>query len=489
MDVRAVDPVRRTMRLSTGEGLFQAVMVGVGESFFVPYALHLGAGNHLLGFLVAVPMISGALVQLLTERALHLLGSRRRLLCLGAGIQVLVYPPLLLLPALPGELRFPLLLALAAIHQSAGLLIGPAWNSLMGDIVPEGERGDYFSRRNRALQAASFLSLPAAGAILWRFEEQGSGFRGFVWIFLLAAAARAVSLALMALHWEPGAVTLPTPRTLSIITETLRKPDWRVLVFYIGLMSFAVNLSAPYFTAYMLRPPEEHGLGLSYVAFTAVSTITVLFKWLFLPVWGRATDRFGARKCLVLAGWLVGSQPLFWIVPAGWPEARLTALCVAQAWGGFVWAGHELSWFHFLLDSAPGATRPRLVASVNMLNGLMVFAGSTLGAVMVSAAPPAVNAFLFIFGLSAIIRFGVCGALLGRLREVRIAESISYTHLFFRLSSMRSQAGFSLRFFVLPAERRRRGRDADGRGGEGDDPGRLRPAPAPSPPAPGDRRG
>jgi hypothetical protein len=44
----------------------------------------------------------------------------------------------------------------------------------------------------------------------------------------------------------------------------------------------------------------------------------------------------------------------------------------------------------------------------------------------------------------------VCGALLGRLRDVHVAEPITYRSLFFRISTMRSQAGFGLRFFVFP---------------------------------------
>jgi hypothetical protein len=88
-----------------------------------------------------------------------------------------------------------------------------------------------------------------------------------------------------------------------------------------------------------------------------------------------------------------------------------------------------------------------------MLNGLMNFAGSSIGALMMATVPRGTSAFFFIFGLSTVLRFGVCGALLGHLREVRLAERISYTSLFFRLSTMRSQAGFGLRFFVFPSRR------------------------------------
>jgi MFS family permease len=220
-------------------------------------------------------------------------------------------------------------------------------------------------------------------------------------------------------------------------------------------MNLAVYLAAPFFSAYMLRSPEEEGLGWSYVTFTLVQGIAVFFKFVFLPLWGRSADVFGSRKCLVLSAWIVSTLPLFWLVPGG-PGLQLAMIALAQTWGGFAWAGHELCSFHFLLDSAKPAERPRLVASMNILNGFMVFLGSGLGAVAVSVGPASVNSFLLVFFLSGAARFAVCALFVRRLREVRVVEKISYRSLFFRVSSVRASAGPVLRFFVLPARAPRR---------------------------------
>jgi len=264
-----------------------------------------------------------------------------------------------------------------------------------------------------------------------------------------------------------------------MVAETMRDRGHRLLVLYLSLVSFALNLSAPYFSAYLLRPAAEHGLAWSYLAFTLVNAITAFFKFLFLPVWGRTADRFGSRKCLVLASWLLSTLPLFWLLP---PALRLgpAAICLGQAWAGFVMAGHELSSFNFLLDSSQPAVRPRLVASMNMINGLMVFLGSATGGAAVSLAPRWANPFILVFVLSVLARFAVCAALAGRLREVRIVERIGYRSLFFRVSLARAQFGPLLRFFLVPKEK------IVGREARPCPPAARPPLPAPSLQAPGE---
>ncbi|MBI4606646.1 MAG: hypothetical protein HY721_32180 [Planctomycetes bacterium] len=128
-------------------------------------------------------------------------------------------------------------------------------------------------------------------------------------------------------------------------------------------------------------------------------------------------------------------------------------ICIVQTWGGLAWAGHELCSFNFLLDSARAQDRPKLVASMNIVNGTMYFLGSMTGAVIVSVAPDLLNPFFLVFLTSGLTRFAVCGLLLGRLREVRVVEKTSYRDLFSRVSSVRATLGPAMRFFVLPAKR------------------------------------
>ncbi len=449
---------RKTLAYSILDGIGYSVMVGAGETYFIPYAIFLGGSNLVLGLFVALPILVGSLSQIFSERLLLLLGTRKRLICAAVALQILTFIPMVGVHQLSSANRSEILLAIVCVYWACGLVLGPSWSSLMGDLVPEASRGGYFGRRNRYLQITTFIALLAAGLILYAFKHGGLEFHGFAAILALSAAARGVSLIFLLLHWDPPMESPPTRRTLSAVAETLRNPQQRVLILYLTLMNFGVYLAAPFFSAYMLRAPAEHGLEWSYVTYTLVNGIAVFFKFVFLPLWGAASDRFGSRKCLVLAAWLICALPVMWAFPRTDMGLYFAVICVTQTWGGLAWAGHELCSFNFLLDSAHAADRPRLVASMNIVNGLMVFLGSMTGAVVVSLAPASVNPFLLVFFISGLCRFGVCGALVSRLKEVRVVEKISYRSLFFRVSSVRSTMGPVIRFFVLP----HRGRREDG---------------------------
>lgn len=448
--------IDRTLRYSIFDGIGYSVMVGAGETYFIPYAIFLGAPNLILGLLVAFPIFLGSLSQVLSEKLLRAVGSRKRLIAGSVLLQALTFGPMLLCRLVPGGESLLLLVSVCA-YYIGGLILGPSWSSLMGDLVEEDRRGEYFGRRNRYLQITIFFSLLLAGLVLHWAKQRGLEYQGYAAVFALAAAARLVSFVFLALHWDPPIASPPHGRTFSMVRDTLKDRDHRRLVLYLSLMNFGVYLSAPFFSTYMLRPPSEHGIQWSYLTYTVITGIAMVFKFLFLPLWGRASDRFGARKCLTLSAWIVCVLPLFWLTPSDRTAFHLGVICFVQALGGFAWAGHELCSFNFLLDAASAPDRPRLVASMNIVNGLMIFLGSSMGALVVSLLASGGGAFfhpfLGVFLLSAVVRGAVCWRLLPGLREVRQVESISYRSLLFRVTGVRTNVGPVIRFFLLPGKR------------------------------------
>ena len=441
------DRVARTLRLSVYDGVGYSVMVGAGESYFVPWAIFLGASNGVLGALVAFPQLIGSLSQLATEWLIRLARSRRRLVLWCVSLQALTFVPIFGLTWCPAHWRSAVLVTSVCAYWTFQLVAAPAWSSWLGDLVPSAHRGAYFGRRSRVMQLATFGSMLLAGLALTEFRDHRAAWWGFAAIFGLSLLARLVSFALLWMQHESTAATAPDQSAWLSLRRTFENPPRRRLVLYLSSMSFAVYVAAPYFAPFMLRTRGGGGLAWSYATFTLVTGIAVLSKFVFLPLWGRAADRFGARRCLVLSGWLIVALPLPWLVPATWPKAQLVVLLLAQVWSGLAWAGHELCSFTFLLESAPAAERTRLAAAMSMANGIMLFAGASLGALLVKLAPLGLNPFLFVFCASSALRLLVVAMQVRQLSEVRPMEPISYGSLLFRVVSVRPQAGAVLRFF------------------------------------------
>lgn len=442
--------VRRTLTLSIFDGVFFSVMVGAAETYFSPYAIALGASNLTLGLLLALPVLVGSLAQLFSVRLLSVVGSRRRLMALFAGLQALAFLPMIAVGLSQAPARGGVFLAIVCGYFAFQLVAAPAWISLMGDLVPERERGAYFARRSRFLQLATFLSMLAAGPVLTWFRDRGETMHGFALVFVVSMASRLVSMGFLLAHHEPRCPTPLEEPPWQAVARVLREPSHRRLIRYLSTMNFSVYLSAPFFTAYMLRMPERHGLGWPYATFTLVTAISVGSKYVFLPLWGKAADRFGSRKCLALSAWLVCALPLIWLFPPEHASMFLAVIIASQVWSGFAWAGHELCSFNFVLDTARAEERGSVVAAMNAINGVMLFAGASVGALLAEAVPAGWNPFLVVFCLSSAARLATCVTLLPELKEVRVVEHISYRSLFFRIASLRPQLGAMLRLFALP---------------------------------------
>src|SRR5215510_14594127 len=80
-----------TLIFSVLDGLGYSVMVGAGETYFIPYAVFLGGSNLLLGLFVALPIFVGSLRQIFSERLLLAFGTRKRLICAGVSAQALIF--------------------------------------------------------------------------------------------------------------------------------------------------------------------------------------------------------------------------------------------------------------------------------------------------------------------------------------------------------------------------------------------------------------
>src|SRR5215204_3750277 len=69
---------RADLRRIVGEGSAHAIMVGVGESYLPAFVLAMGMGQVAAGLITTIPLLAGAVLQLVSPSAVHYLGSHRR---------------------------------------------------------------------------------------------------------------------------------------------------------------------------------------------------------------------------------------------------------------------------------------------------------------------------------------------------------------------------------------------------------------------------
>lgn len=407
------------------------MMLGFGEQYITPFALRLGATSFQVGILSSFPLFISSLFQLIGARLTEKYQDRKLIVTRAVLAQAITLIPLFAIPFLTGSILT--LTVIFCAYLAFGNLMGPAWNSWLGDVIPIHERAAYFSRRNKWVTLSLFLSVLCAGLVLSRFERTNI-WLGFLILFGLAFLGRFVSFLMFFRHHEPR-YHAPLWLDLSFgdFLQHLTTSDLGNFVIFRTSVSFAVMVAAPFFSVYMLT-----ALGFSYAQYSIIILGPMLVKALTMTYWGGFSQRFGNRAIMQVCSVLIAFIPLNWFLvvtlfPHSWSFPLLLAVEIIS---GFAWAGFELTTFNYLLDQSSPQRRARLFAYYTVVFGFMVFIGGILGSALLklfSSAGFTFEAILFVFLVSASLRLVVSMVFIPRVRDFGNHVKVSQGRVFYEV--------------------------------------------------------
>jgi MFS family permease len=298
--------------------------------------------------------------------------------------------------------------------------------------VPAFKRGRYFGWRNRTVGAVTVGSIVAAGLLLNFFHEISYGI-GFSIIFVVAAAARFVSGYFISRMDEPPHKKDPASDfTFLMFVGRFRESNFLKFVIFSGSLTFGTYLAAPFFAVFMLRD-----LQFSYLTYMALQVGSSLAALIALPLWGKHADLVGNVRVLRLSSFLAALIPMFWLF-----SQNPAYLVLVQIFAGFSWSGVTLSAGNFIYDAVTPQKRVRCIAYFNVINGVALFLGSSLGGFFASRLPPLFgHRLLALFALSCLCRITLYLLLSRSFREVRTAHEVSIQELFFSVVGIRPLVG------------------------------------------------
>ncbi len=418
----------QTKKLSIEEGISYSVMDGTGLRYITPYALSVGATNTQIGFLTSIPSLMGNFSQLFTSKLIEK-HSRKKVILFGVLFQALMWLPLLFVgylhfyKNLTPMLSAGLIILFYTLLTFFGAFASPAWNSLMRDVVDKNS-GKYFGRRNKIVGAVVLVVMLLSGLILNFFKEKNEIFIGFFILIIVAFISRIISVNIFKKHHEPK-LKLEKGYYFGFIDfiKQLTKNNFGRFTIFISLIMLTSSIASPFFTVYQLKD-----LKLSYILWTIISIVSPLSNILFMPLWGNLADRFGNLKILKWTGALIPLVPILWAVTfflTNIPYNLFIAyMIIIELFSGLVWAGFNLSSITFIYDAVSKQRLALCVAYYNILSGIGVFIGASLGGLLASFNFHlfGMSTIILIFLISGIARFLVYLAMMPKLKEVRQVE-------------------------------------------------------------------
>jgi len=421
----AVDErLRASLRWSVFDGASFFAMVGAAEGYFQAFAVFMRGSVFQVALVSTLPIAVASVLQLGSAVVSRALGSRKRFNLAAGILRSALFVPLALAPLL-GTARIWVLLALVCLYYLMNYLPNPAWTSWMRDLVADEQRGTYFGRRNAVANLVALAATVAAGLLLEAFADRP--WYGFLLVFNLAFLASAASTIFLSLQYEPAGGGAGQ-RSLGLADFVRRLPRTNYGRFVILNFSLYCGafLSSPLIVPYLLQE-----LRFSYLQFMVATSLVSLFKFVALPLWGKLVDRYGSKKILALAVFLVCTTPFTWFL-----ARSFAGVCAIQVWGAFAWAGFEIAAMAFAFDVMPAELVTEQTSFLLFFRGAATISGGLVGGILFERLRVAGSAYLALFLVSGLFRLAFVLPLLALIREERKVERISYPGLVLKLLAL-----------------------------------------------------
>ncbi|MBE9063678.1 MFS transporter [cf. Phormidesmis sp. LEGE 11477] len=419
--------IKRSLKASTLDGTFSAVFENIVRGVLIGnFLLGLGAGAFEVGLLSSIPMVAHLLQPLgayfsekTTSRHLYcfwIYGLSRALWLLpAAGIFAFTHGRI---DAHGLTLLTMAVLTLSNVLDSIGCA---SWMSWMAVLVPTRLRGRYFSLRRSLSSLAALLTIPIGGWLVssWR----GGEIEGYGIVLIMAVLIGLGSLCFQ--FWmrdvnpQVEADTHRLEADTHQLSESAGKPtddsaqsqsnkplaaagifcdrNFLTLLLFLGLWTFGLNLSAPFFNFYLLS-----SLSIDVQWVTLYGGLVYGAFLLTIMLWGRLADRIGNRPVLMLNGLLMAVLPLLWLYTDSSSLSLWLLLPLLHSLQGGTVAALDLCLSNIQLELAPRAKQSSYFAIAAAVIGITGALGVTVGSVLAELPSFGLPA---IFVISALMRF------------------------------------------------------------------------------------
>jgi MFS family permease len=426
------EEIRDTKKYSIADGSASNVMYGFGEQYVTAFALQLGATSSEIGILASVPSFIGSIFQVVGAKLTEHYQNRKKVVLFFVLMQALMILPLFLVPFLTKSIL--LLTVIFSLYFIFTNISAPGWNSWIGAVIPDKERAEYFSKRNKTTITFLLISVLTAGIILNYFTKVNIWI-GFGILFAISFLGRLASWYFLFRQFEPPYITKKEEAfSFKDFLKKLPETNFGNFVMFRSLMALSVMIASPFFAVYMLKD-----LQFSYFQYTIIVLAPMLIKVLTITYWGKYSRKLGTRNIMIVSAFLIAVIPLAWFL-AGYfffgHKIIFFLIMLAETISGFAWAGFDLSTFNYILETVSPGKRARCIAYFNILFGTAVLIGGLFGSWLVSSLPKeyyGVSLLLIVFIISAIARFIVPMIFASKLHEVKIHKNMAERKIFMDL--------------------------------------------------------
>ena len=397
--------IKSSLRISTVEGSWWAVMYGMVETYFGAFFEYLKYTSYEISILSTLPIFIGAVFQNLTGWFYDILRSRKTLLIILKCIQTITIPLILFAGYSSGN--YFLLLAFICLYYALAMSQMSPWTSWMGYLVPGRLRGRYFGNRSQVVRIFMLISSLLAGAILNSYEESNT-FNGFIIIFSLGMVANFGSIYYLNRQYEPENTT--DDEIIEIdSSNTNMDSGLKRFITYDSLSEFSFHVSGPLMMVYWLRD-----LKFDYIELAILINVSQVLGLFSMRYWGKRIDNSGSYSTIRFTSFCIGIFPMFWVGIYYLPnELILAGSIIIASLASLMFSGRALALDNRLYEHMKNKKMIKVTSKRFFFRGLSIFIGGLIGGLLTNNESSFSNYIELdtvihaVMGFSTVLRLGV----------------------------------------------------------------------------------
>ncbi len=308
------------------EALCQGATIGFSEVLIIIWYSRQVKDAVALGLILTLPTAIGAVTQAFATRKKSFTRNPLKLACLSITAQIIGLLTMAISLSNANELASGLIVG-QCLYWIGSLTAASPTQEILAQTVPIQQHNRFFSRRAMLMTVITLVCNVVVAVLL----DRGLNANVMMWFVSAAAGMRLFSLTLILVHSTPKEKA-PTPNNGIVILDTNHNALVSIfkLSFCMALFRCAVNISSPFYSAYMISD-----LAMTFSIYSMLTAVPLITKTLCLNNWARLLDDNRKFEGLALATFFIGLTPILWSLNASTPWIAGLQIVSGISWSGF----------------------------------------------------------------------------------------------------------------------------------------------------------
>ena len=245
--------IKKGLRMYVMDGVCSMSTASVQSGVYLTaFALAMGATQKQIGLIASIAFLS-QLMQLPGLLLVTKYPKRKLITVLSATVSRFFWIFIILIPFYAAN-NVNLLLLLLLIAALIGAIPGPAWNSLLRDLLPIQNLGSINSKRIFISTTFALVLTLIGGYFVdwWKINYSNQQIFSYSILFGLGLVFGIAGITAILQIPESKSTASKVPLK-ELLTAPIKDKNFRMLMIFLAIWTFAVNMSSPFFLVYMLN--------------------------------------------------------------------------------------------------------------------------------------------------------------------------------------------------------------------------------------------